>query len=130
MGFSNISPCPSFVAFYSLFFPLSNQPLFSRTMTSPCSSLCLRDSHLGTLPHAVALRAARAGVLGPRWLPGPLLGGAVVVEVSATGVLVGLPVAQDVQRGAGGDGRRRRLGDLQLLEVGVDGRLGAAQARR
>lgn len=56
------------------------------------------------------------------------MGGAVVVEVSAIGVLVGLPVAQDVERGAGGGGRRRRLGDLQLLEVGVDGRLGAAVA--
>lgn len=85
-------------------------------------------SHLGTLAGAVAIHAARASILGPWRLPGPLLGGAVVVEVSAIGVLVGLPVAQDMERGAGGDGRRCRLSDLQLLEVGVDGRLGAAVA--
>lgn len=76
----------------------------------------------------MALHAAHAGVLGSRRLPGPLLGGAVVVEVSAAGVLVGLPVTQNVEGGARGDGRRCRLGDLQFLEVGVDGRLGAALA--
>lgn len=76
----------------------------------------------------MALHAARAAVLGSRRLPGPLLGGAVVVEVSAAGVLVGLPVTQNVEGGAGGDGRWCCLGDLQFLEVGVDGRLGAALA--
>lgn len=76
----------------------------------------------------MALYAARACVLGSWRLPGPLLGGAVVVEVSAIGVLVGLPLAQDMLWGAGREGRRRRLGDLQLLEVGVDGRLGAGLA--
>lgn len=95
---------------------------------SPLPSPWTRVSHLGALPSAVAIHAACAGVLSPRRLPGPLLGGAVVVEMSATGILVGLPVAQDMERGAGRDGRRRRLGDLQLLEVGVDGRIGAAVA--
>lgn len=108
--------------------PPSNQPEPPRVPAPP--SLRQPGSHLGTLAGAVAVHTARAGVLGSRRLPSPLLGGAVVVEVSAIGVLVGLPVAQDVERGAGGGGRRRRLGDLQLLEVGVDGRLGAALARR
>lgn len=68
----------------------------------------------------MALRAAHTGVLGSWWLPGPLLGGAVVVEVSAAGVLVGLPVTQNMEGGARGDRRWCRLGDLQFLEVGVD----------
>jgi len=37
-----------------------------------------------------------AGVSESRWLPGPFLGGAVVVVVPAVLVLVGLPVSQDV----------------------------------
>lgn len=44
----------------------------------------------------------------------------------AAQVFVGLPVAQDVERGAGGDGRQAGLRDLQLLEVGVDRRVGPA----
>lgn len=36
---------------------------------------------------------------------------------------MGLPVAQDVKRGAGGDRRQAGLRDLQLLEVGVDRRV-------
>lgn len=41
---------------------------------------------------------------------------------------MGLPVAQDVERRAGGDGRQAGLGDLQLLEVGVDRGVGPALA--
>lgn len=72
---------------------------------------------------------AAAGVSGTRRLPGALAAGPVVVEVPAAQVFVGLPVAQDVERGAGGDGRQTGLGDLQLLEVGVDRRVGAARTR-
>lgn len=102
--------------------------------TSSCESnkLLLQEdghvSHLGTLASAVPLCAACPSVLGSWWFPGPLLSGTVVVEVPAIGVFMGLPVTQDVQRGAGGKGRRRRLGNLQLLEVGVDRRLWAAWA--
>lgn len=52
--------------------------------------------------------------------PRALAAGSVIVEVSAGEVLVGLPVPKDVQWGAGGEGGQARLGDLQLLEVGVD----------
>ena len=58
----------------------------------------------------------------PRALPG----GSVIVEVSTGEVLVGLPVPKDVQWGAGGEGGQAGLGDLQLLEVGVDRGLGPA----
>lgn len=60
-------------------------------------------------------------VPGSRWLPGPFLGGAVVVEVPAILVLVGLPVSDHVEGGAEGQRRLAGLGDLQLLEVAVDG---------
>lgn len=60
-----------------------------------------------------------AGVPGSRRLPGPLIRGAVVVEVSAGLVLIGLPVAQDVEGAARRHRRQAGLGDLQLLEVGV-----------
>ncbi|KAF3836165.1 hypothetical protein F7725_028723, partial [Dissostichus mawsoni] len=56
----------------------------------------------------------------------PASGGGPVLAVRLTGVFVGLPVAQDVERGAGGDGWQAGLRDLQLLEVGVDRRVGAA----
>lgn len=90
----------------------------------------MHDPYLRALSCAVALssEAPRAGVLCSRWFPGPLLGGAVVVEVPAVLVLVGLPVTQDVEGGAGGERGHGGLGDLQFLEVGVDGRLGAALA--
>lgn len=90
----------------------------------------VRDPYLGALSCAVPLSsgAPRAGVLCSRWFPGPLLGGAVVVEVPAVRVLVGLPVAQDVDWGAGGDRGLGGLADLQLLEVSVDGRLRASLA--
>lgn len=71
-----------------------------------------------------------AGVPGSGGLPGPFLGGAVVVEVPAVLVLVGLPVAKHMEGGAGGQRGQVGLGDLQFLEVGVDGRLGPALARR
>lgn len=95
--------------------------------------VCVRsvhDPYLGALSHAVALSsgAPDAGVSGSGWLPGPLLGGAVIVEVPAILVLVGLPVAEHVDRGAGGERGQVGLGDLQFLEVGVDRRLGAALA--
>lgn len=87
------------------------------------------------LPH-LALRCAlavsseaagaAAGVPGARRLPGPLSGGPVVVEMPAAQVFVGLPVAKDVEGGAGGDGRQAGLRDLQLLEVSVDRRVGPA----
>lgn len=88
-----------------------------------------------SLPH-LALRCAlavspeaagaAAGVPGARRLPGPLSGGPVVVEMPAAQVFVGLPVAKDVEGGAGGDGRQAGLRDLQLLEVSVDRRVGPA----
>lgn len=70
----------------------------------------------------------RAHVFCSRGFPGPLLRGAVVIKVPSILILVGLPVAQDVKGGAGGGGRQGALRDLQLLEVGVDGRLRAALA--
>ena len=87
-------------------------------------------TYLGALPRAVAVSsgAPDAGVPGSGRLPGPLLGGAVVVEVPAVLVLEGLPVSQHVERRAGGVRGQVALRDLQLLEVGVDGRLGAAVA--
>lgn len=90
----------------------------------------VHDPYLGALPCAVPLSsgAPRAGVLCPRRFPGPLLAGAVVVEVPAALVLVGFPVAQDVDGGAEWDGGLGGLGDLQLLEVRVDRRIGAALA--
>lgn len=63
---------------------------------------------------------AAVGVPGSGGLPGALPRGPVVVKVSAAQVFVRLPVAQDVQRGAGGDGRQAGLRDFQLLEVCVD----------
>ena len=88
--------------------------------------------YLRAVSRAVALSSGApcAGVSGPGWLPGPLLGGAVVVEVPAVLVLVGLPVAQRVDGRAGGIRRQAGLGDLQFLEVGVNRRLGAARAWR
>lgn len=88
--------------------------------------------YLRAVSCAVALSsgAPRAGVPGPGRLPGPLLGGAVVVEVPAVLVLVGLPVAQRVDGRAGGIRRQAGLGDLQFLEVGVNRRLRAALAWR
>ena len=65
--------------------------------------------------------AALRGVAGPGGFPGPLLGGAVVVEVPAAVVAVRVPVTQRVQREARGQLGQLALGDLQLLEVGVDG---------
>lgn len=74
-----------------------------------------------TLHHALAVSPDAAdGVAGTRRLPGTFSGGAVVVEVPAARVPVGLPVAQNVERRAGGNRRHAGLGDLQLLEVGVD----------
>lgn len=69
-----------------------------------------------------------AGVFGSRWLPCPLMGGAVVIEVPAVLVLVGLPVTEHVEGGTGGLRGHVGLSDLQVLEVGVNGRLGAALA--
>lgn len=66
---------------------------------------------------------AAAGVPGPWRFPGALSGPPVVVEEPAAQVFVGLPVAQDVERRGGGDGRQAGLRDLQLLEVGVDRRV-------
>lgn len=87
-----------------------------------------------TLCSALAVRtetaSAAAGVPGARRFPGPLPGGAVVVEMSAAQVFVGLPVACNVEGRAGGDGRQVGLGDLQLLEVGVDWRVGPSLACR
>lgn len=87
--------------------------------------------YLGALSRAVAIvpGAPRAHVLSSRWFPGPLLGGGVVIKVPAVWILVGLPVAQDVKGGAGGGGGQGALGDLQLLEVSVDGGVRAALAR-
>lgn len=81
--------------------------------------------YLGALGRALAVvpGTPRAHVLGSRRFPGPLLRGAVVIEVPAVLILVGLPVSQDVEGGAGGGGGQGALGDLQLLEVGVDGGL-------
>lgn len=69
---------------------------------------------------------AAAGVPAAWGLPGPLSSGAVVVEMPATQVFVRLPVTQNVQRWAGGDGWQTGLWDLQLLQVGVDRRVGPA----
>lgn len=90
----------------------------------PIPHLAFRRA-LTVSPDAAAAGAA-ARVPGARRLPGALPSGAVVVEVPAAQVLVRLPVAQDVQRGAGGHGGQVGLGDLQLLEVGVDRRVGPA----
>lgn len=65
------------------------------------------------------------GVAGAGRLPGLLLGGGVVVVVAAAVVPVRLPVALRLQRGAGGCRREEILGELQLLQVGVDGGVGA-----
>lgn len=93
-----------------------------------CHLISLSIPHL-TLQCALAVRSetagAAAGVPGARWLPGPLSGGTVVVEMPPAQVFVGLPVAQDVEGGAGGDGWQAGLRDLQLLEVGVDRRVGS-----
>lgn len=76
--------------------------------------MCLRP-YL-TLHRALAVSSdaasAPARVPGARRLPGALPGGAVVVEMPAAQVFVGLPVAQDVERGAGGNGRQAGLRDL------------------
>lgn len=81
--------------------------------------------YLGALSRALAVvpGTPRAHVLCSRRFPGPLLRGAVVIKVPAVLILVGLPVTQDVKGGAGGGGGQGALGDLQLLEVGVDGGL-------
>ena len=97
---------------------------FLKTPTSP--HLRLHRARLGLSPAAAG---AAEGVAGAGRLPGALPGGAVEVEVPAAQVLVGLPVPEHVQRGGGRDGRQAGLGDLQLLEVGVDRRVGAALAR-
>lgn len=93
------------------------------------ASIGLSDLHL-TLHCALAVPSDTAGattrVSGARRLPGALSGGAVVVEMPATQVFVGLPVAQDVKRGAGWDGWQAGLRDLQLLQVGVDRWVGPA----
>lgn len=90
----------------------------------------VQDPYLRALSRAVALSsgAPAAGVFGSGRLPGPLLGGAVVVEVPAVLVLVGLPVTQNMEGGAGGERGHVGLADLQFLEVGVDRGLGAALA--
>lgn len=90
----------------------------------------VHDPYLRALSCAVVVSsgAPGAGVLGSGRLPCPLLGGAVVVEVPAVLVLERLPVAQHVDGGAGGIRGQVVLGDLQLLEVGVDGGLRAARA--
>lgn len=80
----------------------------------------------GALAVSPAAADAGARVPGPWRLPGTLAGGAVVVEMPAAQVFVGFPVVEDVQGGAGGDGRKAGLADLQLLEVGVDRRVGPA----
>lgn len=102
---------------------ISGRP-FAPKDSPPIPHLALRRA-LAVSPDAAAAGAA-ARVPGARRLPGALPGGAVVVEVPAAQVLVRLPVAQDVQRGAGGHGGQVGLGDLQLLEVGVDRRVGPA----
>lgn len=86
--------------------------------------------YLRALSRAVSVVPGTAGahVLCSWGFPGPLLRGAVVIKVPAIWILVGLPVAQDVQGGAGGGRRKGALRDLQLLEVGVDGRLRTALA--
>lgn len=71
-----------------------------------------------------------AAIFGPRGLPGPLVGGAVAVVMSAAVVRVRLPVAGDVKRRAGRRGRQALFADFQLLEVGVDRRFGDALDRR
>lgn len=96
---------------------------------------CLRAArghYLVGLSNAVALSSGvpAVGVFGPRWLPGPLMGGAVVVEVPAVLVLVGLPVAEHIDGGAGGLRGQVGLSDLQFLEVGVDRWLWASLAWR
>lgn len=70
---------------------------------------------------ALSLQVSGAIVPGSRWLPGPLLGGAIVVEVPTILVLMGLPVSNHMERGARGQRGLGRLGDLQFLEVAVDG---------
>ncbi len=79
----------------------------------------LHVSSVGRVPTSdpVVSRAGR--------FPGPLLSHAVVVEVSSTRIFVRFPVTQDMQRGRRGNRWERRLRDLQLLEVGVNGGLGS-----
>lgn len=72
---------------------------------------------------------AATGVPGAGRLPGPLATRSVVVEMPAAEVFVSLPVAQDMQRRAGGDCWQAGLRELQLLEVGVNRRVGAALTR-
>lgn len=87
----------------------------------------LCEAHLA-LHHALAVSSdAAAGVAGARRLPGALASGAVVVKVPAAQVPVGLPVAQNMERRSAGDGGYAGLGDLQLLEVGVDRRVRPAR---
>lgn len=108
------------------FLRLFTEYIYHARLHEEMASVGLSIPHL-TLCGALAVSSdaagAAAGVPGARWLPGPLSGGTVVIEMSATQVFVGLPVAQDVERGAGGDGRQAGLRDLQLLEVGVDRRV-------
>lgn len=90
----------------------------------------LYNLYLRALSSTVAFYswAPRACVLCSRWFPGPLLGGAVVVEVPPILIFVGLPITLDMN---GGDRRYRgqgRLWDLQFLEVSVDRWHGAALA--
>lgn len=49
------------------------------------------------------------------------MGGAVVVVVPSILVLVGLPVTEHLVGGAGRKRGQVGLGDLQFLEVGIDG---------
>lgn len=70
---------------------------------------------------ALSLRVPGAIVPGSRRLPGPLLGGAIVVEVPTILVLMGLPVSNHMEWGARGQRGLGRLGYLQFLEVAVDG---------
>lgn len=85
--------------------------------------LALRGA-LTVSPDAAA--GAAAGIPGARRFPGALAACPVVVEMPSAQVFVGLPVTQDVERGARGDGRQAGLRDLQLLEVSVDRRVGPA----
>lgn len=73
---------------------------------------------------------ATACVPGSWWLPGSFSSSTIVVKMPATQVFVGLPVTQDVNRRSGWDRWQAGLADLQLLEVGVDWRVGSALACR
>lgn len=79
---------------------------------------------------AVSWDTADAGafVPGPGRLPRALPSGAVVIEMAAAQVFVRLPVVEDVKRGTRRDRGQAGLADLQLLEVGVNRRVGTTMS--